>query len=604
MLWVFDGQPKLDLGELLLGKSSVPPLAHVSCGDNADRQLLSPSVNVMLVACGTRATQPRKPRRVHRRKPGRPQTAQQQAVFGPWTVTGTEPFADVKTEKGKATLRFEPKSLAPGEERVVAVSLWREAKPDEVPRSIQQALALRRRRAILEIPRPALRPHQVPDHGIQDLVEASLRGIYQNRDYKNGMPVYQVGPTCYRDVSCADGMFFCEVGMLLGPRKPSDSLDLLLSSQCANGRLWMYWDYWKENGLVLGGSCVTRSSPATLPGWRNAGPTSRAWSASSRSCGGVPNSRPGRAQLRPHARWLRRRGHRRYAPNTAMSSGTWWAAGRRRRGQDAGERRASGRLAAGSRRHGELFPQGGANATNAETKHGNLYLPNVMGSDGHIAAAAGQWAFLQSIFPGKLYERDDPLVQGSLAMLEAAQVEGLPLGRRLGRRRGLALFQPLAGQRMALGRPRAKNRRPSCTPSPTMRPRAGLVGRANVQRQRRGMLRRHAAQLGFRRVHPPGAVHARDRARKELHLVRGASLAWTRPGMVTRMKGVLTEFGPVSFVLEASADGKQAILKLDVPQRIRPAKVVLHLDGWSGSSGTIELPTKGHVERQIELKTD
>ena len=45
-------------------------------------------------------------------------------------------------------------------------------------------------------------------------------------------------------------------------------------------------------------------------------------------------------------------------------------------------------------------------------------------------------------------------------------------------------------------------------------------------------------------------------------------------------------------------------LKLDVPERIRPAKVVLHLTGWSGGSGTIELPTEGHVERQIELKKD
>jgi hypothetical protein len=74
--------------------------------------------------------------------------------------------------------------------------------------------------------------------------------------------------------------------------------------------------------------------------------------------------------------------------------------------------------------------------------------------------------------------------------------------------------------------------------------------------------------------------------------------------MAARINGVLTEFGPVSFVLEASADGKQATLKLDVPERIRPAKVVLHLTGWSDGSGTIELPTKGHVERQIELKKD
>jgi hypothetical protein len=91
---------------------------------------------------------------------------------------------------------------------------------------------------------------------------------------------------------------------------------------------------------------------------------------------------------------------------------------------------------------------------------------------------------------------------------------------------------------------------------------------------------------------------------QELHLFEGLPAEWTQPGMVTRMKDVLTEFGPISFVLEVSADGKQAQLKLDVPERIRPAKVVVHLDGWAGRSGTIELPTDGHVERTIKLKKD
>jgi len=67
---------------------------------------------------------------------------------------------------------------------------------------------------------------------------------------------------------------------------------------------------------------------------------------------------------------------------------------------------------------------------------------------------------------------------------------------------------------------------------------------------------------------------------------------------------VLTEFGPLSLALDISTDGKQAWLKMDLKQRLQPTKVVLHLDGWSGRSGTIELPTDGHVERTIKLKKD
>ena len=91
---------------------------------------------------------------------------------------------------------------------------------------------------------------------------------------------------------------------------------------------------------------------------------------------------------------------------------------------------------------------------------------------------------------------------------------------------------------------------------------------------------------------------------KELHLFEGLPSQWTQPGMVTRMKNMLTEFGPISFTLEVSVNGNQATLDLDVPERIRPAKVVLHLNGWSGRSGTIEFPTTGRVKRQIELKKD
>ncbi len=40
----------------------------------------------------------------------------------------------------------------------------------------------------------------------------------------------------------------------------------------------------------------------------------------------------------------------------------------------------------------------------------------------------GAWAFLQSIFPGRIFAADDPLMLGTLAMLDANQREGLIYG--------------------------------------------------------------------------------------------------------------------------------------------------------------------------------
>jgi hypothetical protein len=73
--------------------------------------------------------------------------------------------------------------------------------------------------------------------------------------------------------------------------------------------------------------------------------------------------------------------------------------------------------------------------------------------------------------------------------------------------------------------------------------------------------------------------------------------------MVTRLDGVLTDFGSLSLALRVSADGKKAALDLDVPSRVPSSRVVLHLDGWSGDSGTLDLPTKGQVQREIKLTT-
>ena len=89
----------------------------------------------------------------------------------------------------------------------------------------------------------------------------------------------------------------------------------------------------------------------------------------------------------------------------------------------------------------------------------------------------------------------------------------------------------------------------------------------------------------------------------ELHLFEGLPAEWTRPGMVVQLNQILTDFGPLSLTLGVSADGKTATLNLDVPQRVLPAKVMLHLDGWSGRTGVIELPPEAGIERKIEMNS-
>ena len=57
--------------------------------------------------------------------------------------------------------------------------------------------------------------------------------------------------------------------------------------------------------------------------------------------------------------------------------------------------------------------------------HGNRCLPISMRSGTKLSPQKAQWAFLHAVFPGKVFAADDPLVLGNLAMLRAAECEGL-----------------------------------------------------------------------------------------------------------------------------------------------------------------------------------
>ncbi|MCC8144190.1 MAG: hypothetical protein LUD02_09495 [Tannerellaceae bacterium] len=93
----------------------------------------------------------------------------------------------------------------------------------------------------------------VPDPEIQNLVDASLRGIWQAREIKNNSYSFQVGPTCYRGLWIVDGAFLLEAATLFDRgMQARDGIEYILSFQQENGKFGkMTPDYWKENGIVL-----------------------------------------------------------------------------------------------------------------------------------------------------------------------------------------------------------------------------------------------------------------------------------------------------------------------------------------------------------------
>ena len=126
---------------------------------------------------------------------------------------------------------------------------------------------------------------QVPDAGVQALLDSSIRNIYQAREIKKGLPAFQVGPTCYRGLWVVDGSFLMEAVTYLGRiEEARNGIAYLLSFQREDGAFMLMDGHWKETGIALW--AVSRH--ARLTGdreWlRACGPRSSAASPSSRRC--------------------------------------------------------------------------------------------------------------------------------------------------------------------------------------------------------------------------------------------------------------------------------------------------------------------------------
>ena len=144
---------------------------------------------------------------------------------------------------------------------------------------------------------------------------------------------------------------------------------------------------------------------------------------------------------------------------------------------------------------------------------GNPYLPIVMGNMGHRLPQCAQWAFCHAVFPGKLFASDDPLVRGNMAMLQATEREGMVYGTGWMPDGIWGYFGSFYGHAwLWLGDGQKAARNALCLRQSA--PRRCWSGVKNsrfaAKKEERG---RHAAQLGQRGVHPPGAAHARLGAR-------------------------------------------------------------------------------------------
>jgi hypothetical protein len=206
--------------------------------------------------------------------------------------------------------------------------------------------------------------------------------------------------------------------------------------------------------------------------------------------------------------------------------------------------------------------------------YGNRYLPIRM--DGQDLPQRGQWGFCHGVYPGQLFAKDDPLLAGNMAMLEATEREGMVYGTgwdATGIWNYFASFYGHAWLWQGRGQKAAQilyAYANHAAPVFDWREEQSLQGQPY---KKVGDMPHNWASAEFIRL----TVHLLELDRgDELHLLEGVPRQWLGAGMTTKLNGVATPFGPLHLAVQVSADGQTATLHVQ-PLAANCKAVVVHL---------------------------
>ena len=447
----------------------------------------------------------------------------------------------------------------------------------------------------------------VPDKNIQALIDSSIRNIWQAREIKNGLPAFQVGATCYRSLFIVDGAFILEAANLVGAGKDTRAgIAYTLTFQKPDGGFEILPHYSKENGIVLW-TCVRHAMLTQDKDWLRS-----IWPKLEKTVAFIQHLRQESYQDKsPLNDGLMPPGYVDGGINCSDQceySNVYWnlvglkaiiAAARWLDKNDEAE--------AWQKEYDDFYAtfRKAADRDMKTDDHGNRCLPILMTIDEKIRQSdpdwyiycKGQWTFCHGVYPGQLFEKNDPLVKGNLDNLATYEKEGMitttgwltgGIWNYFASFYGHALLWQGEGQKAAEVLYAFANH---ASPLLAWLEEQGLK---NEPVRENGDMPHNWASAEFIRL----AVHllALDRGR-EMHLFEGLPREWTRPGMITRLDGIATPFGPLTAELRISDDDDSAALRVEPLSDPSCEKIVVHLGRWASddiqATQTLD-PRKSH----------
>ncbi len=444
---------------------------------------------------------------------------------------------------------------------------------------------------------------EVPDSGIQNLLNSAVRNIYQAREIKDGIPAFQVGPTFYRGTWAVDGPFFMEAMTYLGQadevRQAIEGIFVVGETQGDTGesfskqaglRLWMIvrhaeltGDYdWLEKMWPFVSREVENIKRYRSNSYKDGNPLTDGMMPEGNSDGGIGGI---------------------YAEYT----NNYWVLSGLLRAIEAAEMLDRREELADWKQFFDAYFKTFNEARErdkVQDPYGNVYVPTFMGHN-TLNPTSGQWAFMHSVFPGKLYSKEDPLVLGTMNMLDSSLVEGLILGTGW-LPKGLwtyaASFHGHAHLWLGNGDrvPQilydfANHASPLLCWSEEQHP-VDFEGDYLAH----GDMPHNWASVDFIRLIRHSLALERG---NELHLFEGLPSDWLAPGMKTGFNEVNTTFGKLSFELLVNKEGDNAVLELMLEPHDdqKPDKIVIHQQAFNGNEKDISINWEESLTIEIEL---
>jgi len=273
-------------------------------------------------------------------------------------------------------------------------------------------------------------------HG--EFLTACARNIQQAREVKNDRLVFQVGPTQYRGLWIVDGNFLLEAARYLGYDQAADEgLRSEWSKQAESGQVIAEsgGEHWKDTAIAM----FTLVRQCELK---------QDWTFFRELEPNVVHALNFLISLRDKAR----SGpsiNGRYgllAPGFADGgiggvrsefTNTVWTLAALRAVANAGDQLKMPSLARAGEFFRELYEAFQQMAKREMVRHpaGFEYLPMIAHDDPSVAdpdlwnrprPQTAQWALSHSIFPGEVFEKNDPIVRGHIALLQSCTQEDVP----------------------------------------------------------------------------------------------------------------------------------------------------------------------------------